>query len=109
VEVADPRARRGVRHPLAVVLAATVGAVAAGAQSYVAIAEWVADLPVEVAAALGLTEKCPCESTIRRVAQRLDGDRFDAVISAWIQQQLRAARHRPVGGPRSRWTGRPRL
>jgi predicted transposase YbfD/YdcC len=96
VEVADPRARRGVRHPLAVVLAAAVCAVAAGAQSYVAIAEWVADLPAPVAAALGLTEKCPCESTIRRVVQRLDGDRFDAVISAWIAQQLRAA-GRPAG------------
>jgi predicted transposase YbfD/YdcC len=91
VQVVDPRARRGVRHPLAVVLTAAVCAVAAGAQSYVAIAEWVADLPAPAAAALGLTEKCPCESTIRRVVQRLDGDRFDAVISAWIAQQLRAA------------------
>ena len=43
VEVTDPRARRGVRHPLAVVLTAAVCAVAAGAQSYVVIAEWVAD------------------------------------------------------------------
>jgi DDE family transposase len=74
------------------VLSAAVCAVAAGAQSYVAIAEWVADLPEQVAAALGLTEKCPCESTIRRVVQRLDGDRFDAVISAWITQQLHATR-----------------
>jgi predicted transposase YbfD/YdcC len=85
-----------VRHPLAVVLTAAVCAVAAGAQSYVAIAEWVADLPAPVAAALGLTEKCPCESTIRRVVQRLDGDRFDAVISTWIAQQLRTARQ-PAG------------
>jgi len=34
-----------VRHPLIAVLCAAVCAVAAGAQSYVAIAEWVADLP----------------------------------------------------------------
>ena len=34
-----------MRHPLVVVLCAAVCAVAAGAQSYVAIAEWVADLP----------------------------------------------------------------
>jgi predicted transposase YbfD/YdcC len=98
VQVVDPRARRGVRHPLVVVLSAAVCAVAAGAQSYVAIAEWVADLPEQVAAALGLTEKCPCESTIRRVVQRLDGDRFDTVISAWIAQQLHATR--PPVGPR---------
>jgi predicted transposase YbfD/YdcC len=84
--VVDPRARRGVRHPLVVVLCAAVCAVAAGAQSYVAIAEWVADLPDHAAAALGLGRRCPCESTIRRVVQRLDGDRFDAAISTWIQQ-----------------------
>ena len=87
----DPRARRGVRHPLVVLLTAAVCAVAAGAQSYIAIAEWAADLPEQTAAALGLTEKCPCESTIRWVVQRLDGDRFDTVISTWITQQLRAA------------------
>jgi hypothetical protein len=84
--VVDPRARRGVRHPLVVVLGAAVCAVAAGAQSYVAIAEWVADLPDHAAAGLGLGRRCPCESTIRRVVQRLDGDRFDAAISTWIQQ-----------------------
>ena len=55
-------------------------------------AEWVVDLPIEAAIALGLTEKCRYESMIRRIVQRLDGDRFDAVISAWIQQQLRSAR-----------------
>jgi predicted transposase YbfD/YdcC len=98
-EVVDPRARRGVRHPLVVVLAAAVCAVAAGAQSYVAIAEWIADLPVEVAAALGLANKCPCESTIRRVVQRVDGDRFDRVIGSWIQQ--RCALRSPTGRRRA--------
>jgi hypothetical protein len=38
--VVDPRARRGVRHQLVVVLVAAVCAVAAGARSFVAIAEW---------------------------------------------------------------------
>jgi hypothetical protein len=41
--VVDPRARRGVRHGLVTVLTAAVCAVAAGARSFVAIAEWVAD------------------------------------------------------------------
>ena len=41
--VADPRARRGVRHRLAVILALTVCAVLAGARSFTAIAEWAAD------------------------------------------------------------------
>ena len=42
--VVDPRRRRGVRHPLVVALTAAVCAVAAGARSFVAAAEWVADL-----------------------------------------------------------------
>ncbi len=82
--VVDPRARRGVRHGLAVVLSVAICAVAAGARSYVAIAEWVADLPAEVNQVLGVGHRCPCESTIRRVLQGLDGDRFDVVISTWI-------------------------
>ncbi|MGH3586494.1 MAG: transposase family protein [Pseudonocardia sp.] len=51
--VVDPRKRRGVRHGLVVVLTAAVCAVAAGARSFVAVAEWVADLPEELAAVLG--------------------------------------------------------
>jgi hypothetical protein len=37
--VVDPRKRRGVRHGLAMVLTAAVCAVAAGARSFVAVAE----------------------------------------------------------------------
>lgn len=64
-EVVDPRKRRGVRHGLVVVLTAAVCAVAAGARSLVAIAEWIADLPAEVAVVLGVDRRCPSESTIR--------------------------------------------
>ena len=94
-ELVDPRKRRGVRHRLVVVITVAVCVVAAGARSLVAISEWVADLPAEVAAALGLTGRRPCESTIRRIVQRLDGDRFDVLISAFVQR-LCAAR-RPGG------------
>jgi predicted transposase YbfD/YdcC len=83
--VVDPRKRRGVRHRLVVVLTAAVCAVAAGVRSFVAVAEWVADLPAEVAAALGTDGRCPSESTIRRLIGRVDADRFDAVIGAFVQ------------------------
>jgi hypothetical protein len=55
--VVDPRKRRGVRHGLVVVLTAAVCAVAAGARSFVAVAEWVADLPDELAAVLGVDRR----------------------------------------------------
>src|SRR2546430_1209232 len=43
----DPRARRGIRHQLVVVVTAAVCAVVAGYRSYTAIGEWVADLPAD--------------------------------------------------------------
>lgn len=84
--VVDPRQRRGVRHGLIVVLTAAVCAVAAGARSFVAVAEWVADVPDDVAAVLGTDRRCPSESTIRRLLGKVDPDRFDAVIGAFVQR-----------------------
>jgi len=76
--VPDPRQRRGIRHGLAVALSAVV----AGAQSFVAIAEWAADAAPEVLAGLGVTGVTPCESTIRRCLQRLAPDQLDQLIGA---------------------------
>jgi predicted transposase YbfD/YdcC len=89
-QVTDPRKPRGVRHGLVVVLTAAVCAVAAGARSFVAIAEWVADLPDTVAEHLGTAARCPSESTIRRVVQDVDADRFDAALATFVQQQCTA-------------------
>lgn len=86
-QVTDPRKPRGVRHGLVVVLTTAVCAVAAGARSFVAIAEWVADLPDTVAEHLGIAARCPSESTIRRVVQDVDADRFDAALATFVQQQ----------------------
>ncbi|MBP2370425.1 ISAs1 family transposase [Pseudonocardia parietis] len=93
--VVDPRKRRGVRHGLVVVLTAAVCAVAAGARSFVAVAEWVTDLPADMAAALGTEDRCPSESTIRRILGRVDADRFDAVIGGFVQRLCAATA--PVG------------
>jgi predicted transposase YbfD/YdcC len=97
--VVDPRHRRGVRHGLVVVLTAAVCAVAAGARSFVAIAEWVADLPIEAATAVGTAQRCPSESTIRRLLSAVDADRFDAAISRFIQRCC--ARTTPAGRRRA--------
>lgn len=79
----DPRARRGVRHGLAVVVTAAICAVVAGYRSYTAIGEWVADLPAETAAALGIDAgPRPSETMIRRLLQALDPDRLTAVVGA---------------------------
>jgi peptidoglycan/LPS O-acetylase OafA/YrhL len=69
----DRRARRGVRHPLTVVVTAAVCAVDAGYRSYTAIGEWVADVPAATALALGIApDRRPSEAMIRRLLQALD-------------------------------------
>jgi DDE family transposase len=73
-----------------VVLTTAVCAVAAGARSFVAIAEWVADLPATVAEHLGTAARCPSEATIRRVVRDVDADRFDPAIGEFVQQQCAA-------------------
>ena len=87
----DPRKQRGVRHGLVVVLTVVVCAVLAGARSFVAIAEWVADVPDDLAAALGTDRRCPSESTIRRVLGKVDADRLDAVLGGFVQRLSTAA------------------
>ena len=70
-KVVDPRKARGIRHRLVVLLTVTVCAVAAGARSFVAVAEWVADLPGSLADTLGTVidarasprSAAPCKSS----------------------------------------------
>jgi predicted transposase YbfD/YdcC len=85
--VADPRARRGVRHRLAVILGLAVCAVLAGARSFTAIAEWAADADTETLRVLGAGGVMPSESTFRRTLQRLDADAFDELAGRWAPQR----------------------
>ncbi len=86
--VPDPRSRRGVRHPLPVILAVAVAAVLAGARSFTAIGEWVADQDGQLMAKVGMpwtpSTHRPTESTIRRVLTRLDGQVLDQLIGAFM-------------------------
>lgn len=81
--VPDPRARRGVRHRLAVILSVALSAVCAGARSFTAIAEWVHDAPAEALGRLGIDGRPPSESTIRRTLARVDAAVLDQIIGVW--------------------------
>jgi hypothetical protein len=89
--VPDPRARRGVRHRLAVILGPALCTVLAGARSFTAIAEWAADADQATRDALGVTGVMPCESTFRRTLQHLDADALDDAPGAWAQQRTTPA------------------
>lgn len=86
--VPDPRDRRGVRHSAGSLLAMAAAAVLAGARSFAAIGEWIADVPQRVLAVLGARFDArrdhylaPEECTVRRLTQQVDGDLLDAAIS----------------------------
>lgn len=93
--VPDPRAARGVRHRALPILAVGVCAVLAGARSFVAIAEWAADLPPGIRLRLGLGRRTASESTIRRILQRVDPDALDAALSRWLVARCSAPGHGP--------------
>jgi predicted transposase YbfD/YdcC len=88
--VPDPRASRGRRHRLVAILTMAAAAVLAGARSIAAIAEWAADTPQPVRAALGARRAAPeqfavpAEATIRRALARLDADALAGAIGAWL-------------------------
>jgi predicted transposase YbfD/YdcC len=95
--ITDPRARAGRRHPLVAILGLAAAAVLAGARSITAIAEWAADAPQPVRAALGARRDplsghwaVPTETTIRRTLGRLDAEALAGVIGCWL-----AARDHP--------------
>jgi predicted transposase YbfD/YdcC len=99
--ITDPRTRAGRRHPLAAILVLAAAAVLAGARSIAAIAEWAADAPQPVRAALGtrrdpLTGRwvVPTETTIRRTLARLDAEPLAAAIGAWLTDRDRPGQRR---------------
>jgi predicted transposase YbfD/YdcC len=110
-QIADPRHRRGRRHPLTTVLAVAVAAVLAGAKSLAAIGEWAADAPQPVLAALGARRdplrrvwRPPGEATVRRVLARIDPDALDQVIGRWLtDQQPPVPTTRPPPAARVAW------
>ena len=98
-----PEGPRGRRHPLVAILALAAAAVLAGARSIAAIAEWAADAPQPVRAALGARRDpapaagsaVPAEATIRRTLARLDADALAAAVGAWLaDRDQRPARQR---------------
>jgi len=89
-QVPDPRKRRGIRHPLAGLLAVGVAAVIAGAKSFAAVGQWAADAGPEALAALGAARGPAEESTFRRAFALVSADVLDQVLGAWLW--TRAAR-----------------
>ena len=71
--LADPRARRGVRHPLGAMVALAVAATLCGYLSYSAMAEWGRTHGEAVGRALGVRpRRTPSAATFHHLFRRLD-------------------------------------
>ena len=90
--VTDPRKPRGVRHRLQAILAIAACAVVAGANSFVAIAEWAAAATPAALTRLGVTGEVPSESTIRRTINKIDANGLDRILGAWTAQRASSPR-----------------
>jgi len=91
-QVPDPRALRGVRYRWGGLVAAGIAAVVAGARSFTAIAEWVADQAPATLRTLGLTgSRPPSEPTIRRAFTAVDAEELDRVLGAWMWTRTHTA------------------
>jgi len=85
MEVPDPRSRHGRRYQIASVLAMAVCAVACGARSLYAVAQWGTEHFPLVKEALGITRgRTPDHSTVHRVFKGLDVQAFEAVLAQWF-------------------------
>jgi hypothetical protein len=96
--VPDPRSPRGLRYPLAGLLAVAVCAVLAGASSVTAIADWLHDLDDISRARLGFRRGLPATTTIWRLLIRLDADRLATILAGWLR-----TRTQPGAPPRPRY------
>ena len=74
----------------------------AGARSFTAIAEWVADAPPWVLAALGVRYdplagcfRPPDEAAIRQVLESVDAAALEAAVGSWLAARLQATRQPP--------------
>jgi hypothetical protein len=96
MQVPDPRARRGIRHGLAGIVAVALAAVVAGARSFAAIGQWAGELTSAQLADLGTSRPtAPDVSTFRKVLARLDATALDQMIGAFVWTRTRI-----VGGRR---------
>ena len=96
--VKDPRKRRGIRHTQLSILVVAVCAALAGCRSFVAMAEWAADLSQDILERLGCRYcfntgryVAPSEPTLRRTIQSVDADDVDRRVGTWLAGRTESA------------------
>ena len=84
-QIPDPRYRRGIRYPIALLIGITLAAILSAATNLRAIGQWAQTIQPPLATLLGLGARRPDESTIRRVLARLDNSILNRLIGSWTR------------------------
>jgi len=88
MRVPDPRGRQGRRYQLASVLAMAVCAMACGARSLYAIAQWGKQHRPLVCEALGITRlSTPSHPQLHRIFARLRVEKFEEELGRWLSER----------------------
>lgn len=81
--IPDPRGRKGRRHPLAAMLAATICGILTGARGCTAISQWIRNQEPTFWHALGFTRKPPKTSCYRAFLIALPAETLENAIRYW--------------------------
>lgn len=85
-KIPDQRRAQGKRHSLPTVLILAILAIATGADSFQAIAEWSVNYQAQLKEVVPfLAFHTPDKSTFHRIFSRLDTEAFEEALSCWIQ------------------------
>jgi hypothetical protein len=87
-QVPDPRGRKGRRHSLSALLTAVVCGVLCGSRGYLALVEWLHELPVDVWHWMGYTRTPPKQDCFRDLLIKLDPAALEAALRSWITDDL---------------------
>jgi hypothetical protein len=87
-QVPDPRGRQGRRHSLSALLTAVVCGVLCGARGYLALVEWLQELPVDVWHWMGYTRRPPKQDCFRDLLIKLDPAALEAALRRWVTEDL---------------------
>lgn len=87
-QVPDPRGRQGKRHVFTATLTAVICAILQNCRGYEAIAQWLAEQPLDFLWTLGFTRRPPTETGVRRLLSRIDVTALEAALTRWISDVL---------------------
>ena len=107
-QVPDPRGRQGKRHDFTATLTAVICAILQNCRGYEAIAQWLAEQPLDFLWSLGFTRRPPTETGVRRLLSRTS---FGTVNQSGRRRKLPSALqfHIPLAEQPRQWSAKPRM